>query len=157
MGRCLIIKILISIAEETLQQRNLLVGGDSGEDDDTIGPKLPGSVDPLTGEPVRIKFVTSSSSVLHFTCRGSRGLRPGEAAKMAAYAAEGKRIPRRGEIGVSGDDIVNFEKMGFVMSGSRWTFRIHSFTLSATTAWRRRACARKARSTRPRRSACCPC
>ncbi|NJN83031.1 MAG: hypothetical protein HC802_12615 [Caldilineaceae bacterium] len=31
------------------------------------------------------------------------------------------RIPRRGEIGYSGDDIDHFEKSGYVMSGSRHT------------------------------------
>jgi len=38
---------------------------------------------------------------------------------MAAYIAEGKRIPRRGEIGLSSDEIKLFEESGFVMSGSR--------------------------------------
>ncbi len=39
---------------------------------------------------------------------------------MAAYIAEGKRIPRRGEIGLTSDEIVKYEDMGFVMSGSRY-------------------------------------
>ena len=38
---------------------------------------------------------------------------------MAAYIAEGKRIPRRGEIGLTPEEIVNYEKVGYVMSGSR--------------------------------------
>lgn len=38
---------------------------------------------------------------------------------MAAYVKEGKRIPRRGEIGLSGDQIATFEDAGYVMSGSR--------------------------------------
>lgn len=40
-------------------------------------------------------------------------------AAMAAYAASGERIPRRGEIGLTPDRIENFEKSGYVMSGSR--------------------------------------
>ena len=48
-----------------------------------------------------------------------KALLPGEGAAMAAYIAEGKRIPRRGEIGLTSDEIVNYEHMGFVMSGSR--------------------------------------
>ncbi|KAI0213213.1 hypothetical protein LSAT2_001808 [Lamellibrachia satsuma] len=48
-----------------------------------------------------------------------KALLPGEGAAMAAYIAEGKRIPRRGEIGLTPDEIVNFEGSGFVMSGSR--------------------------------------
>lgn len=46
-------------------------------------------------------------------------LLPGEGAAMAEYVKAGKRIPRRGEIGLTSDEIVNYEKSGFVMSGSR--------------------------------------
>lgn len=46
-------------------------------------------------------------------------LLPGEGAAMAAYIAEGKRIPRRGEIGLTSDEIATFEDVGYVMSGSR--------------------------------------
>lgn len=46
-------------------------------------------------------------------------LLPGEGAAMAAYIAEGKRIPRRGEIGLTSDEIAEFEDVGYVMSGSR--------------------------------------
>lgn len=46
-------------------------------------------------------------------------LLPGEGAAMAAYVAEGKRIPRRGEIGLTSNEIVSFEDVGYVMSGSR--------------------------------------
>jgi len=46
-------------------------------------------------------------------------LRPGEGSAMAAYVQEGKRIPRRGEIGLTSDQIELFENQGFVMSGSR--------------------------------------
>ena len=49
-----------------------------------------------------------------------KALLPGEGAAMAAYIAEGKRIPRRGEIGLTSDEIVKYEDMGFVMSGSRY-------------------------------------
>ena len=38
---------------------------------------------------------------------------------MAAFVAEGKRIPRRGEIGLTSEEIADFEKEGYVMSGSR--------------------------------------
>jgi hypothetical protein len=38
---------------------------------------------------------------------------------MAAYAASGKRIPRRGEIGLAADQIARFEDLGYVMSGNR--------------------------------------
>jgi len=48
-----------------------------------------------------------------------KALLPGEGAAMAAYVAEGKRIPRRGEIGLTSNQIASFESVGYVMSGSR--------------------------------------
>ncbi len=48
-----------------------------------------------------------------------RALLPGEGNAMAAFIAEGKRIPRRGEIGLRSEQIEAFEKVGYVMSGSR--------------------------------------
>lgn len=48
-----------------------------------------------------------------------KALLPGEGAAMAAYVAEGKRIPRRGEIGLTSSEIETFESVGYVMSGSR--------------------------------------
>ncbi|XP_054159335.1 NKAP family protein CG6066-like [Oppia nitens] len=48
-----------------------------------------------------------------------RALLPGEGAAMAAFIAEGKRIPRRGEIGLTSEEIDSFENVGYVMSGSR--------------------------------------
>ncbi|KAJ3338225.1 hypothetical protein HDU93_009814, partial [Gonapodya sp. JEL0774] len=38
---------------------------------------------------------------------------------MAAYVKEGKRIPRRGEIGLTSEEISAYEGVGYVMSGSR--------------------------------------
>jgi hypothetical protein len=38
---------------------------------------------------------------------------------MLEYVASGKRIPRRGEVGLSSDQIEHFEKLGYIMSGSR--------------------------------------
>lgn len=46
-------------------------------------------------------------------------MRPGEAQAMAAYVQAGKRIPRRGEVGLDAEQIDKFEKIGYVMSGSR--------------------------------------
>lgn len=50
---------------------------------------------------------------------------------MAEYVKAGKRIPRRGEIGLTSDEIANFEKSGYVMSGSRYvmftTFVLQQF------------------------------
>lgn len=43
----------------------------------------------------------------------------GEADAMAKYVQEHKRIPRRGEIGLTADEIQKFEDAGYVMSGNR--------------------------------------
>ncbi|KND03806.1 uncharacterized protein SPPG_01262 [Spizellomyces punctatus DAOM BR117] len=43
----------------------------------------------------------------------------GEGSAMAAYLQSGKRIPRRGEIGLQSEEIESFEDVGYVMSGSR--------------------------------------
>merc|ERR1719359_1726980 len=46
-------------------------------------------------------------------------LKPGEGAAMTAFVKNDKRIPRRGEVGLTADQIEKFEKIGYVMSGSR--------------------------------------
>eukprot|EP00878_Enallax_costatus_P031510 GHUV01034460.1.p2 GENE.GHUV01034460.1~~GHUV01034460.1.p2 ORF type:complete len:109 (+),score=39.20 GHUV01034460.1:238-564(+) len=38
---------------------------------------------------------------------------------MLEYVASGKRIPRRGEVGLTSDQIEHFEDLGYIMSGSR--------------------------------------
>lgn len=48
-----------------------------------------------------------------------KALLPGEGAAMAAFVQDGKRIPRRGEIGLTSDEIASYEDVGYVMSGSR--------------------------------------
>lgn len=76
-------------------------GGDNDdEDDDIIGPQLPNKV-----------------ILTHKEMGGA--LLPGEGAAMAAYVKDGKRIPRRGEIGLTSDEISKYEDEGWVMSGSR--------------------------------------
>ena len=48
-----------------------------------------------------------------------KALLPGEGEAMAAYVQQDKRIPRRGEVGLSAEQIEQYEDMGYVMSGSR--------------------------------------
>merc|ERR1711971_1017707 len=42
-------------------------------------------------------------------------LMPGEGEAIAGYVQAGKRIPRRGEVGLTSEEIENFEKLGYVM------------------------------------------
>ncbi|CAG0907331.1 unnamed protein product [Cyprideis torosa] len=67
-----------------------------------IGPQLPNAMKP-------------EMTVRDF----GKALLPGEGAAMAAFVMEGKRIPRRGEIGLTSEEIEKFEDVGYVMSGSR--------------------------------------
>lgn len=57
-------------------------------------------------------------------------LRPGEGAAIASFVQAGQRIPRRGEVGLSSEQIENFEKAGYVMSGSRSVFLIYTLQWS---------------------------
>lgn len=70
------------------------------EDDEAVGPAPKGQIQ-LTHREM------------------GKALLPGEGAAMAAYVAEGKRIPRRGEIGLTCEEISSYENVGYVMSGSR--------------------------------------
>nr|KAF6492659.1 NFKB activating protein [Molossus molossus] len=56
-------------------------------------------------------------------------LLPGEGAAMAEYVKAGKRIPRRGEIGLTSEEIASFECSGYVMSGSRYVLGIKSVSV----------------------------
>ncbi|XP_058788622.1 NKAP family protein CG6066 [Phymastichus coffea] len=73
---------------------------EDSEDDGVVGPTLKPTIT-LTAKEL------------------GRALLPGEGAAMAAYVQEGKRIPRRGEIGLTSDEIASYESVGYVMSGSR--------------------------------------
>ena len=70
---------------------------------------------PLDDPANLLKALDAKSSKMDF----GKALMPGEGAAMAKFVEEGKRIPRRGEIGLTCDEIVQFEESGFVMSGSR--------------------------------------
>ena len=60
-------------------------------------------------------------SLIHtFVCSFGGALLPGEGEAMAEYVKAGKRIPRRGEIGLTSNEISTFESAGYVMSGSRY-------------------------------------
>ncbi|KAG7265955.1 hypothetical protein CRUP_025869 [Coryphaenoides rupestris] len=69
----------------------------------------------LVGPEAPLTHMSQDDKPLDF----GHALLPGEGAAMAEYVKAGKRIPRRGEIGLTSDEIANFEKSGFVMSGSR--------------------------------------
>ena len=81
---------------------------DEEDSDEEVGPK------PI-GAPT-----SSSRSKVDERQYGGALLR-GEGSAMAAFLKDGTdvRIPRRGEIGLSSDEIAAYESVGYVMSGSR--------------------------------------
>lgn len=82
-------------------------GGESDSDDDDVGPQ------PM----VR---VNAGKKVDEREYGGA--LLRGEGSAMAAFLRGGDteaRIPRRGEIGLTPEEIAGFESAGYVMSGSR--------------------------------------
>ncbi|XP_004847941.1 NKAP-like protein [Heterocephalus glaber] len=69
-------------------------------------------------------LIGPETPIIH-TCQDEKplsyghALLPGEGAAMAEYVKAGKRIPRRGEIGLTSEEIASLECSGYVMSGSR--------------------------------------
>ncbi|KAF9526533.1 ras-induced vulval development antagonist-domain-containing protein [Crepidotus variabilis] len=93
------------------QQRGLSTGPPPSSRDDDSG-----------GEEVGPVPVDAPKSGKKFDERAYGGaLLRGEGSAMAAFLQDGTdlRIPRRGEIGLSSDQIASCEDVGYVMSGSR--------------------------------------
>ncbi|PWA76208.1 hypothetical protein CTI12_AA233600 [Artemisia annua] len=86
---------LLAIKEMIESRKKVAVS----EDDELVGPK------PLPRAEGHISY--------------GGALRPGEGDAIAQYVQQGKRIPRRGEVGLSADEISRYENLGYVMSGSR--------------------------------------
>lgn len=80
---------------------------DDDSDDEDVGPQP-------------IQKASSSSKKIDERQYGGALLR-GEGSAMAAFLKDGTdvRIPRRGEIGLTSNEIASFESVGYVMSGSR--------------------------------------
>ncbi|KAJ3531801.1 hypothetical protein NM688_g7521 [Phlebia brevispora] len=101
-----------SMAPPSLPAQSAAVGSrapgeDSDEEDDEVGPQ------PL--------YKASASSKRIDERQYGGALLRGEGSAMAAFLKDGTdvRIPRRGEIGLTSDEIAAFESVGYVMSGSR--------------------------------------
>ncbi|XP_071669527.1 NF-kappa-B-activating protein isoform X1 [Patagioenas fasciata] len=90
--------------DETLQGEDLWIERSKNtEADSLIGPEAPKTHASQDDRPLNY----------------GHALLPGEGAAMAEYVKAGKRIPRRGEIGLTSEEIASFESSGYVMSGSR--------------------------------------
>ncbi|KAM5146047.1 NF-kappa-B-activating protein [Mantella aurantiaca] len=89
--------------EEEMQEDSWVERKPNLDDAELVGPEAP------------ITHLSQDEKPLNY----GHALLPGEGAAMAEYVKAGKRIPRRGEIGLTSDEIASFEKSGYVMSGSR--------------------------------------
>ena len=90
-------------------------GSDSDSSDDYIGPRPPSPKgEDATGLGGGAAAVPGGG-----TGGYGKALRPGEGAAIAQFVQAGKRVPRRGEVGWTGDDIAQMESLGYVMSGNR--------------------------------------
>ncbi|KAF4026718.1 hypothetical protein G4228_018954 [Cervus hanglu yarkandensis] len=85
---------------------------DSDSDTDSSEPEEPSD---LIGPEAPKTLASQDDKPLNY----GHALLPGEGAAMAEYVKAGKRIPRRGEIGLTSEEIASFECSGYVMSGSR--------------------------------------
>ncbi|KAM4585651.1 NF-kappa-B-activating protein [Fundulus diaphanus] len=97
-----------SSSEESEEEEEEEAGGllwveKTAVDENIVGPEAP------------LTIMSQDDKPLDF----GHALLPGEGAAMAEYVKAGKRIPRRGEIGLTSNEIADFEKSGYVMSGSR--------------------------------------
>ncbi|XP_012697577.1 NF-kappa-B-activating protein [Clupea harengus] len=91
----------------------------SEEEEDDINDDLwvekNGLNEVMVGPETPLTHLSQDDKPLDF----GHALLPGEGAAMAEYVKAGKRIPRRGEIGLTSDEIASYEVSGYVMSGSR--------------------------------------
>ncbi|XP_045722198.1 NKAP-like protein [Mirounga angustirostris] len=84
-------------------------------EDTWIGQSKTADTMDLIGPEAPIIHTSQDDKPLNY----GHALLPGEGAAMAEYVKAGKRIPRRGEIGLTSEEIASFECSGYVMSGSR--------------------------------------
>uniref|UniRef100_U3JFR7 NF-kappa-B-activating protein C-terminal domain-containing protein n=1 Tax=Ficedula albicollis TaxID=59894 RepID=U3JFR7_FICAL len=80
-----------------------------------VWPQEMGLLNLASTGPLMPEICLICSHIDHY----GHALLPGEGAAMAEYVKAGKRIPRRGEIGLTSEEIASFESSGYVMSGSR--------------------------------------
>jgi len=80
--------------------------------------KVDDSVDQIVG-PLPLPKLEIPQNTKDKESSFGKALLPGEGSAMANYIKSGKRIPRRGEIGLESEEIESFENVGYVMSGSR--------------------------------------
>ncbi|CAD7937221.1 unnamed protein product [Amoebophrya sp. A25] len=87
---------------------NLIEGGGSLESDSSDLDENPGP-----------QMSQQEKNIAGRNAAYGHALLPGEGAAMAAFVQNKQRIPRRGEVGITAEQIDDLEHLGYVMSGSR--------------------------------------
>eukprot|EP01029_Cantina_marsupialis_P029096 TRINITY_DN779790_c0_g1_i1.p1 TRINITY_DN779790_c0_g1~~TRINITY_DN779790_c0_g1_i1.p1 ORF type:complete len:235 (+),score=95.59 TRINITY_DN779790_c0_g1_i1:103-807(+) len=77
---------------------------ESSSDEDAVGPRVPEEM---------------SKSAFSAGVDYGNNMLKGEAAAIAQFVQRGMRVPRRGEVGWTGEEIDSLEKLGYCMSGNR--------------------------------------
>uniref|UniRef100_A0A0N4Z0N7 Nkap_C domain-containing protein n=1 Tax=Parastrongyloides trichosuri TaxID=131310 RepID=A0A0N4Z0N7_PARTI len=96
----------ITLSEVVMKEK---VESDNKIEDDNeyvIGPILPSEINSSLANNIEVKKYGDNIS-------------RNEGTAFAAFISQGKRIPRRGEIGLSSNQITEYERAGYVMSGSK--------------------------------------
>jgi hypothetical protein len=90
---------------EDNQDKNLIEELESeGFVDESVGP-----------QPIRVELDKKDEKKFY----AGTDLNQSEKEAFSKYVQDGKRIPRRGEVGLTSDEIERYESLGYVMSGSR--------------------------------------
>ena len=91
------------------------IGGVEFERENEVGSDSDDDMGPMPLPQANAGGGTAASSANAY----GGALLPGEGEAIAQYVQQNLRIPRRGEIGYSQNEIETYEKSGYVMSGSR--------------------------------------
>ena len=101
-----------SAAEKAPEQSREAEDDFCSESEDEFGPGVSIRAPAAHKPPSKLQIFSSKSNY-------GVDMMPGEGAAMASFVAGGERIPRRGEIGLTSEEISKLESTGYVMSGSR--------------------------------------
>eukprot|EP00040_Diaphanoeca_grandis_P039450 m.259082 g.259082 ORF g.259082 m.259082 type:complete len:312 (+) comp37560_c0_seq1:172-1107(+) len=114
-------KVESSSSESSSSSSSGSSSSSSGDDEEDGDEWVAATVAPMEDDGLLIgpRAPQTTQAFNSVTTDFGGALMPGEGDAMANFVADGKRIPRRGEIGLDPEEIESFEDQGFVMSGSR--------------------------------------
>jgi hypothetical protein len=106
-------KILKDLPKELLRKKRAT---EDNQDKLMEEVELDGFIDESVGpQPIRVELDKKDEKKFY----AGTDLNQMEKEAFSKYVQDGKRIPRRGEVGLTSDEIERYESLGYVMSGSR--------------------------------------